>query len=297
MKRDFLKLSDLGRDALVAIIARAEALKAERRAHRRFGGVLEGRSVALIFEKPSTRTRVSFEVGVRELGGHPVVLSSRDMQLGRGETIEDTARTLSGYVDLIVLRTFGQSRVETLARWASVPVINALTDEHHPCQILADLQTVQARRGSLEGLRAAWVGDGNNVARSWAEAAQILGFSLALASPEGFTLDGAFGPTVRKTTDPREAVKGAEVVITDVFASMGQEAEAKARLAAFEGYQVNPGLLENASKGVTVLHCLPAHRGEEIDAAYLDGDDVAVWDEAENRLHAQKALIEHLMRG
>lgn len=297
MKRDFLKLSDFSAGELRAVLERAAAMKAARVARRAFGGVLEGRSVALIFEKPSTRTRVSFEVGVRELGGHPVVLSTRDMQLGRGETIEDTARTLSRYVDLIVLRTFGQERIETLARAASVPVINALTDEHHPCQILADLQTVLERRGSLEGLRVAWVGDGNNVARSWAEAAQALGFELVLCSPEGYTLTGSYGPSVTYTTDPKAAVAGAGVVVTDVWASMGQEAEGASRQKAFEGYRVDPALLHGASKNAVVLHCLPAYRGKEIDAVYLDGEGAAVWDEAENRLHAQKALIEHLLRG
>lgn len=297
MKRDFLKLSDFSAGELRAVLDRAAAMKSARVARRAFGGVLEGRSVALIFEKPSTRTRVSFEVGVRELGGHPVVLSTRDMQLGRGETIEDTARTLSRYVDLIVLRTFGQERIETLARAASVPVINALTDEHHPCQILADLQTVIERRGSLEGLRVAWVGDGNNVARSWAEAAQALGFELVLCSPKGYTLTGSYGPSVTYTTDPKAAVAGAGVVVTDVWASMGQEAEGASRQTAFEGYRVDPALLHSASENAVVLHCLPAYRGKEIDAVYLDGDGAAVWDEAENRLHAQKALIEHLLRG
>ncbi|MEZ4408498.1 MAG: ornithine carbamoyltransferase [Polyangiales bacterium] len=294
MKRDFLELSDLSRDELLSVLDRAAAMKADRRAFR----PLEGKSVALIFEKPSTRTRVSFEVGVYELGGHPVVLSSRDMQLGRGETVEDTARTLSGYVRGIVIRTFGQEKIVALAKAAKVPVINALTDEHHPCQILADLQAVKERKGRVEGLRYAWVGDGNNVARSWAQAAQRLGLELALASPEGFQLDPkaeGFGPTVSVTADRFEAVRKADVVITDVWASMGQEGEAERRRKAFAGWCVDPTLMAEAARGAVVLHCLPAHRGEEIDAVYLDGPDAAVWDEAENRLHAQKALMELLL--
>jgi ornithine carbamoyltransferase len=240
---------------------------------------------------------VSFEVGVYELGGHPVVLSSRDMQLGRGESIEDTARTLSGYVHAIVIRTFGHDRVEALARAARVPVINALTDEHHPCQILADLLTVRESHGRIEGFRYAWVGDGNNVARSWVEAAARLGFELTLASPEGYELPASELPgNARTVRDPREAVEGADVVITDVWASMGQEDEAERRRKAFAGYLVDPALMARASRNAVVLHCLPAHRGEEINAVYLDGPASVVWSEAENRLHTQKALLEHLMR-
>lgn len=296
VKRDFLRVSDLSADELRHLLDHARAMKNQRSygAQRR---ALEGRSVALLFEKPSTRTRVSFEVGVFELGAHPVVLSARDMQLGRGESIEDTARTLSRYVHAIVLRTAGHDRIEALAAAATVPVINALTDEHHPCQILADLMTVRERRGTLDGLRYAWVGDANNVARSWVEAAGRLGLALTVASPTGYGFDGAELPAgVRQVTDPGEAARGADVVITDVWASMGQEGDAAARRAAFEGYQVNPALLAGSNAGAVVLHCLPAHRGEEIDAALLDGLNVAVWDEAENRLHAQKALLEFLMR-
>lgn len=295
-KRDFLRVADLSGDELRQLLDRATAMKNQRRngGQRRS---LEGRSVALIFEKSSTRTRVSFEVGVFELGAHPVVLNSRDMQLGRGESIEDTARTLSRYVHAIVLRTAGHDRVEALAAAASVPVINALTDDHHPCQILADLQTVRERRGALEGLRYAWIGDANNVARSWVEAAERLGLALTVASPEGYGFKARELPAnVWQVIDPREAARGADVVITDVWASMGQEGDAEVRRAAFAGYQVNEALLADANPGAMVLHCLPAHRGEEIDAGLLDGPDVVVWDEAENRLHAQKALLEFLMR-
>ncbi len=296
MKRDYLQLRDLAASETLGLLDRAASLRAGRR-HPARPTPLAGRSVALLFEKPSTRTRVSFEVGVFELGGHPVVMSSRDMQLGRGESIEDTARTLSGYVDAIVLRTFGHDRIEALARAASVPVINALTDDHHPCQVLADLQTVQARKGSLTGLRYAWVGDGNNMARSWAQAAELLGLPLTLATPPGYALGESYGPTVRAVTRASEAVEGADVVITDTWASMGQEAEAAQRKADFHGYKVDPALLQRAAPGALVLHCLPAYRGQEIDAVYLDGPEAAVWEEAENRLHAQKALLEFLLRG
>jgi ornithine carbamoyltransferase len=295
-KRDFLRILDLELPELVAVLDHAKAMKNQRAAGGR-RKALEGRSVALIFEKPSTRTRVSFEVGVFELGGHPVFLSSRDMQLGRGESIEDTARTLSGYVHAIVIRTFEHERVEALARAAKVPVINALTDQHHPCQILADLLTVRESHGRIEGLRYAWVGDGNNVARSWVEAAARFGFTLTLASPEGYEIpDAELPPSARTVRDPREAVEGADVVITDVWASMGQEGEAERRRTAFEGYLVDPSLMAKANRNAVVLHCLPAHRGEEIDAAYLDGPESVVWNEAENRLHTQKALLEHLVR-
>jgi ornithine carbamoyltransferase len=252
--------------------------------------------VALIFEKASTRTRISFEVGVHELGGYPLVIASRDTQMGRGEPLEDTARVLSGYVHAIVLRTHGHDRVEALARHAAVPVINALTDDHHPCQILADLLTVRERFGRLEGLRYAWVGDGNNVARSWVEAARVLGLSLTVASPEGYELPAAvLREGARSTRDPAAAVREADVVITDVWASMGQEAEAAQRARACAGYRVDPALMAHAHPSAMVLHCLPAHRGEEIDGVYLDGPGAAVWQEAENRLHTQKALLEFLV--
>jgi ornithine carbamoyltransferase len=295
-KRDLLTLHDLGAEGILAILDRADALKALRRAGAPSPRTLEGKSVGLIFEKASTRTRVSFEVGVFELGGHPVVLSSRDTQMGRGEPLEDTARVLSRYLHAIVIRTFADKTVETLARHASVPVINALTDGGHPCQILADLQTVRERKGTLKGLRYAWIGDGNNVANSWIEACTILGLPLVLATPAGFEptvpVDGR---SIRVVRDPVEAIHGADVVITDVWASMGQESEVAARKAAFAGYAVTEDTMRGAAKGVIVLHCLPAHRGEEISGIFLDSAESAVWDEAENRLHAQKALLEYLL--
>lgn len=295
-KRDFLRIADLRAEEINALLERAIAMKNQRAMGARHR-TLEGKSVALIFEKSSTRTRVSFEVGVYELGGHPLVINAKDSQLGRGESIPDTARTLSRYVHAIVMRTFGQERVEELARWATVPVINALTDEGHPCQILADLMTVREKRGTLKGLRYAWVGDGNNVARSWAEAAAILDLTMTLAAPAGYEPPaGTIPASVRVVNDPKEAVRGADVVITDVWASMGQEAENEKRARDFAGWIVDPALMTLAAPGAMVLHCLPAHRGEEIDAVYLDGPDAVVWDEAENRLHAQKALLDHLLR-
>ncbi len=294
-KRDFLTVADLRADELIAVLDHAAAMKNQRATGGRRKS-LEGRSVALIFEKASTRTRLSFEVGVYELGGHPLVISSRDTQIGRGEPLEDTARILSGYVHGIVIRTFGHDRVETLARHASVPVINALTDQHHPCQILADLLTVRERLGTLQGLRYAWIGDGNNVARSWVDAAATLGLHLTLASPEGYELPAQeLRGDVRTVRNPIEAARGADVVITDVWASMGQEEETERRKAAFAGYRVDRGLMAHANSSAIVLHCLPAHRGEEIDAEYLDGPQAVVWQEAENRLHTQKALLEHLL--
>ena len=294
-KRDFLTVADLPADELIAVLDHAAAMKNQRATGGRRKS-LDGRSVALVFEKASTRTRLSFEVGVYELGGHPLVISSRDTQIGRGEPLEDTARILSGYVHAIVIRTFGHDRVQTLARHASVPVINALTDQHHPCQILADLLTVRERLGTLKGLRYAWVGDGNNVARSWADAAAVLGLHLTLASPESYELPPQeLRGDVRTVRTPTEAVRGADVVITDVWASMGQEEETERRKKAFAGYCVDRALMAHANSSAIVLHCLPAHRGEEIDAEYLDGPQAAVWQEAENRLHTQKALLEHLL--
>ncbi|MFO0603792.1 MAG: ornithine carbamoyltransferase [Polyangiales bacterium] len=294
-KRDFLTVADLHADELIAVLDHATAMKNQRATGGRRKS-LEGRSVALIFEKASTRTRLSFEVGVFELGGHPLVISSKDTQMGRGEPLEDTARILSGYVHGIVIRTYGHDRVATLAKHAAVPVINALTDDHHPCQILADLMTVRERFGRLKGLRYAWVGDGNNVARSWADAAAVLGLQLTLASPEGFELPASeLRGDVRAVRSPAEAARGADVVITDVWASMGQEEETERRRKAFAGYRIDRALMAHANSTAIVLHCLPAHRGEEIDAEYLDGPGAVVWQEAENRLHTQKALLEHLL--
>ncbi|HEX8246152.1 MAG TPA: ornithine carbamoyltransferase, partial [Longimicrobium sp.] len=263
---------------------------------------LAGKTLAMIFTKSSTRTRVSFEVGTRQLGGHALFLSSRDIQLGRGEPIRDTARVLSRYVHGIMIRTFAQQDVEDLARHGSVPVINGLTDLLHPCQIMADLQTIRESFGpELEPVKVAWVGDGNNMANSWLNAAYRLGFELRLACPAGYEPDAAILERARSaasilvTHDPREAVEGADVVNTDVWASMGQEEEAQKRIRDFQGYCVDDALMSRASQRAIFLHCLPAHRGEEVADAVIEGPRSRVFDEAENRLHAQKAIMVKLM--
>ena len=263
---------------------------------------LAGKTLAMIFAKSSTRTRVSFDVGAYQLGGQALFLSSRDIQLGRGEPIPDTARVLSRYVDGIMIRTFDHGEVEELARHATIPVINGLTDLSHPCQVLADLFTVREALGTWEGKRIAWVGDGNNMANSWIEAAQVLGFELRLACPEGYEPNRAIferalaaAACLSITEAPEEAVEGAHVVSTDVWASMGQEEEAEARRNAFRGYTVDPDLMKLADPKAIFLHCLPAHRGEEVTADVIEGPQSRVWDEAENRLHVQKALLATLL--
>jgi ornithine carbamoyltransferase len=301
-KRDFLSVDALDPQELSELLDRATALKADRAASR----VLAGRSVAMIFEKASTRTRVSFEVGIRELGGHPVVLPSSEIQLGRGETIEDTGRVLSRYVHAIVVRTFEQTRLERLARSAPVPVVNALSDYEHPCQALADLMTVRERLGRLAGVVLAYVGDGNNVAHSLLLAGAKAGMHVRVATPAGYEpipqivkraegIASENGGSVSVTTEARDAVAGADAVYTDVWASMGQEAEAAERRLIFAPYQVNASLLSGAAGNAILLHCLPAHRGEEVTDEVLDGKRSAVWDQAENRLHTQKALLELLL--
>jgi ornithine carbamoyltransferase len=301
-KRDFLSVDALDPRELGALLDRATALKADRAASR----VLAGRSVAMIFEKASTRTRVSFEVGIRELGGHPVVLPSSEIQLGRGETIEDTGRVLSRYVDAIVVRTFEQTRLERLARSATVPVVNALSDYEHPCQALADLMTVRERLGRLAGVVLAYVGDGNNVAHSLLLAGAKAGMHVRVATPAGYEpipqivkraegIASESGGSISVTTEARDAVAGADAVYTDVWASMGQEAEAPERRLIFAPYQVNASLLSGAAGNAILLHCLPAHRGEEVTDEVIDGERSAVWDQAENRLHTQKALLELLL--
>ncbi len=295
MTRHFLDLSDVGRDGLVALLDAADRYLEERGRHAR---PLAGKSVALVFEKASTRTRLSLEVAVAELGGHPVVITGAGSQIGRGEPIKDTARVLSRMVHGITLRTSGAERLRELAEYSSVPVLNALTDGSHPMQLLADLMTVRRVRGKLAGLKFAWLGDGNNMANSWIEAAGLLGLELTLACPEGFdpspeymSKARAAGAKIDVVRQPKDAVAGADVVSTDVFASMGQEAEAAARKKAFAGYTLTTELLKAAKDEVVVLHCLPAHRGEEIEEAVLEGERSFVWDEAEARLHTSKAVL------
>ncbi len=294
--RDFLAIPDFTRPELIKLFDLAESMrKGEYKAKP-----LAGKSLAMIFMKSSTRTRVSFEVGAWQLGGHALFLSPRDVQLGRGEPIADTARVLSRYVDGIMIRTFAHSEVEELARYASVPVINGLTDLLHPCQILADLLTVKQHLGTFEGKKIAWIGDGNNMANSWINASYRLGFELVLACPEGYdpdaeTLKREGGKHVKVVRDPAEAAKGADVVNTDVWASMGQEEEQAKREVAFKGFEVDRKLMSLANRDAIFLHCLPAHRGEEVAADVIDGPQSRVWDEAENRLHVQKALMAVLM--
>jgi len=316
-KRDFLSLFDVSDVELAQLLRRAEELRFLR-GRREPHPTRPGRMLALIFEKASTRTRVSFEVAIAELGGHAVVLGKSDSQLGRGEPIKDTARVMARYCHGIMVRTFGHDRVEELARYSSVPVINGLTDLLHPCQVLADLETVYAhfagRAGNpaapapdvlpvLRSVRYAWVGDGNNMANTWIEAAGLLGLDLALACPQGYEPNaevvararGTGKGKIHITADPREAVAGRHVLSTDVFASMGKEDEAETRRRAFVGYCLDGKLLAVADPKAVVLHCLPAHRGEEIADEVIEGPASLVWQEAENRLHAQKALLEWIL--
>jgi ornithine carbamoyltransferase len=298
-KRDFLAISDFTREEIGRLMDLAGRMK--KGTYRETP--LAGKTLAMIFAKSSTRTRVSFEVGAYQLGGQALFLSSKDIQLGRGEPISDTARVLSRYVNGIMIRTFDHGEAEDLGRCAAVPVINGLTDRLHPCQVLADLYTVREALGGWEGKRVAWVGDGNNMANSWIDAAGVLGFELRLACPSGFTPDQVLferararaGSCVTITAVPEEAVEGAHVVNTDVWASMGQEDEAAARRTAFKGFTVDAELMKLADPGAIFLHCLPAHRGEEVTAGVFESPQSRVWDEAENRLHVQKALLATLM--
>jgi ornithine carbamoyltransferase len=292
LTRHFLTGEELGAFELGKLLDRAAALKAGRR-DRLGADSLSGRSIALVFEKPSTRTRISFEVGVVELGGAPIVLRGDEMQISRGESIGDTARVLSRYVDAIVIRAGSHEAVAELAGAAEVPVVNALTPLHHPCQALADLLTLRERCGDLPGRRLAYVGDGNNVARSLAIAGELAGVEVVIAAPPGYQLEEGHG--ARLTNDPREAVAGADAIYTDVWVSMGDEAEAERRRADLGPFRIDADLLAAASEDAIVLHCLPAHPGEEITAEVLYGEHSAVWDQAENRLHTQKALLETLL--
>ena len=297
----FLSLADWSRDRLEEMIERGIDLK-RRRGEPGAERPLAGQSLGMIFAKSSTRTRVSFEVGASELGASPLFLSKQDIQLGRGEPISDTARVLSRYVHGIMIRTFEQSDLEELARYGSVPVINGLTDRFHPCQVLADLMTVRESLGAdLSGISVAWIGDGNNMAHSWLNAAARFGFRLRLACPEGYGPDGDVLEAAREETvvelveGPEEAASGVNVVTTDVWASMGDEGEVQERRRAFEGYRVDGDVMQAAAEGAIFLHCLPAHRGEEVAAEVIDGPASRVWDDAENRLHVQKALLAELM--
>lgn len=298
--RHFLSLLDLTPEELNYLIRRAIQLKAVQERGTLYEP-LRNKTLAMIFEKSSTRTRVSFETAMVQFGGHALFLSSQDTQLGRGEPIADTARVLSRMVDAIMIRTFDHKSVETLAQYSNVPVINALTDSFHPCQLLADIQTYVEHRGDIQGKKVVWLGDGNNMCQSYINAARQFDFELVIACPEGYepeqSLIAANADRVTLIQDPAYAVKDADMVVTDVWASMGQEQEQKLREQAFAPYQVTTTLMAQAQKDAVFMHCLPAHRGEEVAADVIDGPQSVVWDEAENRLHAQKALLEFLMIG
>ena len=297
--RDLLTISDFSRSELRHLMDLADRMRRGEYA----GQPLAGKTLGMVFMKASTRTRVSFEVGCYQLGGHALFLSPRDVQLGRGEPVRDTARVLSRYVDGIMIRTFAHEEVEEVARFASVPVINGLTDLHHPCQVLADVLTMRQHLGGWEGKRVAWIGDGNNMANSWLDAAATFGFELVLACPDGYEPDPTLLDRARRETsvrvvrDPREAAEGAHVVNTDVWTSMGQEDETAARERAFAGYCVDDALMQQADPTAIFLHCLPAHRGEEVSESVLEGARSRVWDQAANRLHVQKAVMAVLMGG
>lgn len=302
----FLTMLDYDKETVEALLEDARQLKQELKEGTPHPH-LKGKTLAMIFEKSSTRTRVSFEVGMLQLGGHALFLSSSEMQLGRGEPVPDTAKVLSGYVDGIMIRTFGHSRIEELAEHARIPVINGLTNEHHPCQVMADLMTIQEKKGTLQGLTASYIGDGfNNVAHSLIQGLCLMGMHVKVASPEGYEPDADImheaekiakeqGGSLTFSHSPQRAIQDSDVVITDVWSSMGNEAEQEQRLQDFQGFQVNPELTALAKDDYIFLHCLPAHRGEEVTAEIIDGPHSVVFEEAENRLHAQKAILKKLL--
>jgi ornithine carbamoyltransferase len=296
LKKDLLTIKDLTRDEILALIDRSLEIK---RGGRKGQRPLSGCTLGLIFEKVSTRTRVSFEVAMFRLGGQTLFLDRDDTQMSRDEDLKDTARVLSRYLDGLAIRTFAHEKVEEMARWSEIPVINALTDQYHPCQVLSDLMSIQEKKGTLKDIKVAWIGDGNNMTNSWINAATVLGFELRLACPEGYYPKPQFlkgtGEKVRLVKDPAEAAAGADVINTDVWISMGQDGEREKRVSAFQGYQVNQSLVELAKPDVLVMHCLPAHRGEEISEQVLEGPHSVVFDQAENKVHFHQALLEKLL--
>ena len=306
MKKDLLKMDDLSKEEILDILNLADQLKYEQK-HGIEHPLLKGKSLGMIFEKASTRTRVSFEVGMYQLGGNALFLSDKELQIGRGEPIEDTARVLSRFIQGIMIRTFSQKEAETLAKYSSIPIINGLTDDEHPCQVLADLMTIRENKNILEGLKVAFVGDGNNMANSLMIGCLKVGMNFSIASPKIYSASEKYLSRAKEiaetenveftiTTSPIEAVKGADVVITDVWTSMGHEEEAQERIKHFEGFQVNNELLKNANDDVLVLHCLPCHRDEEVTSEVLEAHAEEIFDESENRLHAQKAVLVKLMK-
>ena len=302
MKKDFISILDITEDELHQILADAIQLKKLRQAGI-LPEVLKGKSLAMIFEKSSTRTHISFEVGMNELGGHALFLSTRDLQIGRGEEIRDTARVAARYVSAVMIRAYKQSTIEEFARYATIPVINGLSDREHPCQLLADIMTIHEHVKDMKGLRVAWVGDGNNVCNSLILSSALTGMDVSIASPKGYApkrdvLDHAreIGGTIHLSRSPEDAVRDADIIVTDTWVSMGDEDKREERIRDFSGYTVDEHLIRLASPEVRVLHCLPAHRGEEISDGVIDGKQSLVWDEAENRLHAQKALLLSLLK-
>jgi len=302
VKRDFTRLLSITKKECDQLLKRARQLKAFRQAGKPWQP-LTGKSLAMIFEKASTRTRLSFETGMHQLGGQAIFLSPSETQIGRGEPIQDTARVLSRYVDGVMIRTFSQDTVEDLARWAAIPVINGLSDQYHPCQTLADLQTIAEYKGSLKKVKVAYIGDGNNVANSWLEAAILMKMPFAIATPKGYLPDrdlvqkASEGTDLTLTDDPAEAVRGADVIYTVVWVSMGQEKEKALRKKAFKGYRIDDKLLGLAHRDAIVMHCLPAYRGQEITDEVFERFQEVIFTQAENRLHAQKALLEWLLAG
>ena len=299
--RHYLQFSDLSADDYAHLFARAAEIKRKFKAHEKYHPLAD-RTLAMIFEKASTRTRVSFEAGMYQLGGSVVHLTTGDSQLGRAEPIEDSARVISRMTDLVMIRTYGQDKIEKFAQYSRVPVINGLTNEFHPCQILADIFTYIEHRGSIQGKVVAWVGDGNNMANTWLQAAELLGFTVHLSTPSGYEVDQAVAglrsnASYQVFKDPLEACRGADLVTTDVWTSMGYEAEHEARTKAFANWCVDTAMMQVAQPDALFLHCLPAHRGEEVSAEVIDGPQSVVWDEAENRMHVQKALMEFLLLG
>lgn len=299
MPKHFLTILDIPRDEAHQVLLRAKEMKDNNVRT----DLLDGKVLLLIFDKASTRTRVSFEVGVRHLGGEPVFIASKDSQLGRSEPLKDAARVLSRYADGLIVRTFGQANVEALAEYGDIPVVNALTDEYHPCQIMSDVLTMYERTPNLEEVKVAWVGDGNNMAHSFINGAATFGYQLSMACPKGYEPDTgildkarSMGATISLSDDPAEAVAGAHYVHTDVWASMGQEEEKQARAKAFEGYMVDDALMAKAADDAKFMHCLPAYRGLEVSESVFEGPASIVWDQAENRLHMQKAILEWIYK-
>ena len=296
MKNGLLSILDLTREEILALIDRGLEIKRGGRTNKR---PLRGYTLGLIFDKASTRTRVSFETAMFKLGGQTLFLSRADTQLSRNEPVKDTARVLSRYLDALAIRTFSQELIEEMARWSEIPILNALTDRYHPCQVLSDLLTIKEKKGTLDNIRVAWIGDGNNMAHSWINAARILGFELILACPDGYhpnaeILKGS-GENIRLVEDPAEAARGADVINTDVWTSMGQDAERDRRLLDFKGFKVDMSLVESANPGALAMHCLPAHRGEEISDEVLEGPNSVVFDQAENKMHLHQALLEKVL--